>query len=57
MRMRGGVFSGAAYLFRLSVSPTEEDWVEGAENKRHWFLDALGRPFRLARKYGGDRKP
>jgi len=56
MRMRGGFFSGAAYLLRLSFSPTEEDWVEGAENKRHWFLDALGRPFRLARKYGG-RKP
>jgi hypothetical protein len=56
MRMRGGVFSGAAYLFRLSFSPTEEDWQEGAEHKRHWFLDALGRPFRLARKYG-DRKP
>jgi hypothetical protein len=57
MRMRGGVFSGAVYLFRLSFSPTEEDWVEGAENKRHWFLDALGRPFRLARKYGNDGKP
>lgn len=57
MRMRGGVFSGPAYLFRLSFSPTEEDWLEGAENKRHWFLDALGRPFRLARKYGHDGKP
>ena len=56
MRMRGGIFSGPAYLFRLSFSPTEEDWVEGAENKRHWFLDALGRPFRLARKYGHDGK-
>ncbi|HEY6386718.1 MAG TPA: nucleotidyltransferase family protein [Candidatus Acidoferrum sp.] len=56
MRMRGGIISGVAYLFRLSFSPTEEDWVEGAENKRHWFLDALGRPFRLARKYGNDRK-
>jgi hypothetical protein len=56
MRMRGGILSGAAYLFRLSFSPTEEDWEEGAEHKRHWFLDALGRPFRLARKYG-DRKP
>jgi Uncharacterised nucleotidyltransferase len=56
MRMRGGIFSGPAYLFRLSFSPTEEDWVEGAENKRHWFLDALGRPFRLARKYGNDGK-
>ena len=57
MRMRGGIFSGAAYLFRLSLSPTEEDWVTGSENKRHWFLDALGRPFRLARKYGSDGKP
>ena len=56
MRMRGGIFSGPAYLFRLSFSPTEEDWAEGAENKRHWFLDALGRPFRLARKYGNDGK-
>jgi hypothetical protein len=56
VRMRGGILSGVAYLFRLSFSPTEEDWVEGAENKRHWFLDALGRPFRLARKYGSDGK-
>lgn len=56
MRMRGGFFPGVAYLFRLSFSPTEEDWVAGAENKRHWFLDALGRPFRLARKYGNDGK-
>jgi len=56
MRMRGGIFSGPAYLFRLSFSPTEEDWIEGAEVKRHWFLDALGRPFRLARKYGKDGK-
>ncbi len=57
IRMRGGFFPGVAYLFRLSFSPTEEDWVAGAENKRHWFLDALGRPFRLARKYGNDGKP
>lgn len=57
MRMHGGIFSSPAYLFRLSFSPTEEDWVEGAENRRHWFLDALGRPIRLARKYGRDGKP
>ena len=57
VRMRGGIFSGLIYLFRLSLSPTEEDWAEGAEHKRHWFLDSLGRPFRLARKYGGERKP
>ncbi|MGB7283784.1 MAG: nucleotidyltransferase family protein [Candidatus Acidiferrum sp.] len=57
MRMRGGILSGPAYLLRLSLSPTEDDWLEGAENKRHWFLDALGRPFRLVRKYGRDGKP
>jgi hypothetical protein len=56
-RMHGGLISAPAYLFRLSFLPTEEDWVAGAENKRHWFLDALGRPFRLARKYGRDAKP
>ena len=52
LRMRGGLMQGAAYLLRLSLSPTEEDWTEGAEAKRPWFLDALGRPFRLARKHG-----
>jgi Uncharacterised nucleotidyltransferase len=56
MRMRGGAIAGSAYLLRLSFSPTEEDWVEGAEEKRPWLLDALGRPFRLLRKYGRDGK-
>jgi hypothetical protein len=54
MRMRGGYLRGAAYLLRLSLSPTEEDWVSGSEEKRSWLLDAVGRPFRLARKYGRD---
>ncbi len=54
MRMRGGYLRGAAYLLRLSLSPTEEDWVSGSEEKRSWLLDAIGRPFRLARKYGRD---
>ncbi|MGH9676288.1 MAG: hypothetical protein ACRD36_04235, partial [Candidatus Acidiferrum sp.] len=57
MRMRGGILSAPAYLFRLALSPTEDDWAEGAENKRHWLLDAAGRPFRLARKYGRAGKP
>lgn len=52
MRMRGGLLSGPAYLLRLSLSPTEEDWQNGAEENRTRFLDALRRPFRLARKYG-----
>ncbi len=52
LRMHGGLVSAPAYLMRLSLSPTEEDWKSGVEEKRHWFLDALRRPFRLARKYG-----
>ena len=54
--MRGGLISGPAYLLRLSLSPTEEDWKNGAEERRHRFLDALRRPFRLARKYGRANK-
>jgi len=56
MKMRGGVIAGPAYLLRLSLSPTEEDWVEGAETKRSWFWDAMQRPFRLLKKYGQDGK-
>jgi Uncharacterised nucleotidyltransferase len=52
MGMGGGGWSGATYLARLSVSPTEEDWQEGAEDKRSWLWDAIRRPFRLIRKYG-----
>ncbi len=52
MRMRGGFISGPAYLLRLSLSPTEEDWAGGAQEKRHWFIEAARRPFRLARKHG-----
>jgi hypothetical protein len=50
VRMRGGL-AGAVYLLRLSFSPTEEDWVEGAEVRRSGFWDALRRPLRLFRKY------
>jgi hypothetical protein len=54
VRMRGGLIAGPAYLLRLSFSPTEEDWIEGAESKRSWFWDAMQRPFRLLKKYGQD---
>lgn len=54
MRMAGGGFAGAQYLLRLSLSPTEEDWVEGAEDRRSWLWDAVRRPLRLLRKYGPD---
>jgi hypothetical protein len=56
MRMRAGLLPGVAYLLRLSLSPTEEDWVAGAEERRPRMLDAIIRPFRLARKYGRDGK-
>jgi Uncharacterised nucleotidyltransferase len=54
--MRGGFPRGVAYLLRLSVSPTEEDWLAGAGEKRAGTLDAISRPFRLARKYGRSGK-
>jgi hypothetical protein len=50
--MCGNVFEGAAYLLRLSLSPTEEDWSVADEKKRPSLRDALSRPLRLARKYG-----
>jgi hypothetical protein len=52
MRIGGGLLSGAAYLIRLSFSPTEEDWEDGLRENRHPILDALRRPFRLAQKHG-----
>jgi hypothetical protein len=51
VRMRGGLLPGAAYLFRLLLSPTEEDWTPGREGNRPAFVDAISRPFRLARKH------
>jgi hypothetical protein len=51
LRMRGGLLSAPAYLLRLSFSPTEEDWSEVQQGREYRFLDAIRRPFRLARKY------
>jgi Uncharacterised nucleotidyltransferase len=56
IHMRGGLLSGTTYLLRLSLSPTEEDWTHGKEEKGTWMLDAATRPFRLARKYGRNEK-
>src|SRR5260221_622555 len=55
LRMRGDALRAPAYLLRLSLSPTEEDWKQGHPGSRHSFFDALRRPFRLARKYGHKR--
>ena len=52
LRMHGGLLSAPAYLLRLSLSPTEEDWNDAGQANGHWLLDAVRRPFRLVRKYG-----
>ena len=52
--MRGNGFSALAYLLRLSFSPTEDDWQSGEDISQHNLLSAIGRPFRLARKYFRD---
>jgi hypothetical protein len=54
LKMGGGGFGGTAYLMRLSVSPTEEDWTEGGEEHGSRVWEAIKRPFRLLRKYGQD---
>jgi hypothetical protein len=51
VRMRGGLLAGAAYLLRLSLSPTEEDWIPGEKGNRPALLDAINRPLRLAKKH------
>jgi hypothetical protein len=52
MKMRGGLLQGVAYLLRLSLSPTEEDWTSGKEASRPALLDVISRPLRLAKKHG-----
>ena len=52
LRMRGNFLVAPGYLLRLSFSPTEEDWQASGQGSDNWLLDALRRPFRLARKYG-----
>ena len=54
MQIAGGGVTGVSYLLRLALSPTEEDWTDGAQHHRSWFWDTLRRPFRLIRKYGSD---
>lgn len=51
VRMRGGFLPGLAYLLRLTLSPTEEDWAGSDEKGKIGLFTALRRPLRLARKY------
>lgn len=50
-RMPGSITAGAAYLTRLSLSTTEEDWSTETAGPRSSLGDVLSRPFRLAKKY------
>lgn len=52
LRMRGSFVAAPAYLLRLSLSPTEEDWQAKGKVSASPLLDVLRRPLRLARKYG-----
>lgn len=54
--MPGNLLAAPAYLLKLSFSPTEEDWQAGGQIGDNRFLDALRRPFRLARKYARSHK-
>jgi hypothetical protein len=56
LRMRGNGLFAPAYLLRLSLSPTEEDWQTNGEISRNRLRDVLRRPFRLARKYSHSNK-
>ena len=56
LRVHGGLVSSPAYLMRLMLSPTEEDWGTGTEQNQGSFLEVVRRSFRLARKYGRARK-
>jgi hypothetical protein len=51
LRMCGGLLAAPAYLLRLSLSPTEEDWQVGGQISHSRLVDTLRRPFRLARKH------
>jgi hypothetical protein len=56
LRMRGNFLAAPAYLLRLAFSLTEEDWQADGKMSSNPVLDALRRPFRLARKYGRSSK-
>ena len=50
-RMPGDISAGAAYLARLSLSTTEEDWSTETAGPRSSLGEILCRPLRLAKKY------
>src|SRR5262249_37249962 len=55
-QMPGQLFAGARSLTRLSLAPTEEDWVTDSNAPAAALRESLGRPFRLAKKYRRNSK-
>ena len=51
-RMRGNLWEGLGYVFRLATAPTEEDWSQVQLMGPLSPLYGVLRPFRLLRKYG-----
>lgn len=51
LRMRGNLLAAPAYLLRLSLSPTEEDWQTDGQLSHNPFFGVIRRPLRLARKH------
>jgi hypothetical protein len=56
VRMRGNALSGLVYLFKLTFSPTQEDWSAADGEKPAGHLANLRRPVRLAKKYGARKQ-
>jgi hypothetical protein len=56
LRMRGGLLTAPAYLLRLSLSPTEEDWGAEEELRDGRVIEIFRRPLRLIRKYSRSSK-
>jgi hypothetical protein len=54
LKMGGSGLSRTGYLVWLSLSPIEEDWAVGREERGSRVWEAIKRPFRLIRKYGQD---
>lgn len=50
-RMRGSLWEGLGYVFRLATAPTEEDWAQVRLAGPLAPLYGVLRPFRLLRKY------
>ncbi len=56
VRMRGSLAAGLPYVLRLTLAPTEEDWVAAETPGPSRIPSVVRRPLRLLRKYGIERR-